>query len=402
MKKYILLGVLICMVMIGCATSIAPTVQPPASSGIVQEMLTLTPEITLATPATNSPTVVPAQQCFSISEMDVELSNISSGTILWDKNLKYPESLLVNIETGQKYELSARGANGQVSPDGDKFAYVEDVMDIQGEPTGNLLWVVNARSEALAQVSFEQKEFIELPRWLDNNRLILRTKKQDTFIVINPFTDERSVVSNELPLLYTGPAPGLNWRAEYSPDLSQVIYYYVGEKKDDIIPVGSILRDIATKQNLWQSIGGDESQPVWSPDGKEVAATGGGQLYLVNQLGQAMPVLSASSPKLAQSPSWSPNGQYIAFWNDRNLWVYDTKKDQVMDLCIPYGSGAVLPKPPLWTPDSKQITVLTYTPEQNLGFQVLIDLHKRGAYKIAELPELSSSHFLAAWMNSIP
>ena len=400
MKKHIILGILVGMVMIGCTTSITPPVRSSASPEAVQETLPPTTQLTLAHPTTSSQTAGPTQQCFLIDETGVGLRNISRGTILLGN---YPESLFMDISTGNKYQLPAFGV--RASPDGDKLAYVEYVRDSQGVPTSFLLWVVNARAEALAQTSFDEKDFVEIPqtfRWLDNNRLILRTKKQDTFIVINPFTDERSVVSNELPLLYTGPGPGLNWRAEYSPDLKQVIYYYVEAKKGGGVVQGSILRDIATKQNLWQSTGGDESQPAWSPDGKEVAVAGGGQLYLVNRLGQARSVLSTSSPKLAQSPSWSPNGQYIAFWNDRNLLVYDTKKDRIMDLCIPYGSGAVLPDPPLWTPDSKQITVLTYTPGQNHGFQVLIDLQKRVAYKITELPELSNGYFLAAWMKSIP
>jgi hypothetical protein len=312
----------------------------------------------------------------------------------------------MDVNREKKYELLSIG-DGQVSLDRDKFAYIEQAKNDQNEPAVFILWVVDARANVLSKIKFDQNDEIwklldarsDMPiksssdrsfylgqlRWLDNERVILTTDTYSKLLVVNPFTGLRQVVSNELPLLDRFPFPGGPWwRVEYGPDLQWVAYAY----RDDDASLGIIVRDVVSKKILWRSSDGVDSTPAWSPDGKEVALIGDGQLFLVNHSGGAKPILPDDVHQQAFSPSWSPDGQRIAFWNAGDLYVYDRQANRVVDLCIPT-DGSLPPWPPLWSPDSQQIMV---------SYGVLIDITQNKAYRIQE----ASNTMILGWMNSLP
>ncbi|MCY3985651.1 MAG: hypothetical protein OXF23_01200 [Candidatus Dadabacteria bacterium] len=59
-----------------------------------------------------------------------------------------------------------------------------------------------------------------------------------------------------------------------------------------------------------------DSSPSWSPDGKHVAFSRDGEIYIASSSGEVLRRLT-KSPAIDVSPTWSPDGEKIAFVSDR-------------------------------------------------------------------------------------
>jgi Tol biopolymer transport system component len=275
------------------------------------------------------------------------------------------------------------------------LAHIEGVDNPQSISTDNILWVVNAQAKVLAKVSFNRADLNSV-YWLDNERLIIDTEKYGTLLVVNPFTGEQQIVSNELPNLFTYFNPWPMWRVAYSPDLEWVVYY--GGQRP---PEGPVVRDVVKNQNLWQVKGEQRGWPVWSPDGREVAIVGGvkdTQLYLIARSGQTRPILSEYQPHNTFAPSWSPDGKYLVFWDNGSLMVYEKHTNIVIDLCIPWVKETLNSATLYWSTNSQQFIVTNTGLTTFIPGSVLVDLQKKVAYKIKDIPNT----FIVGWMNSMP
>lgn len=387
MKNRFHFVLLICL-LLGCAKNQAIPVTPTLVN-IPTVGQTNIPTATRSLEATLTPTLKAdyQQQCLRVEQTDVDIEDVATGTILLSQHTSNSPNLLLDLATGTEYEVPPDVLGIEVSPNGDMVAYIEQVRSQNNTVSNNILWIVDARANVLSKIAFARGDLFA-PRWLDNNRLIIDTSESsdyEKFLVVNPFTGEQRMVSNELPNLeHRVVRSFLSWSPQYSPDLEWVAYFYVEPGNDR----GAIVFDVITKQNLWQSTHGDEGKPAWSPDGQTVAVVGDGQLYLVNRSGKALPVLDEKLVHEAQSPSWSPDGQQIAFWNNNSLVIYNTQTNRVVDFCIP-GNGQIILPPVLWSPDGQQIIVVG---------RVLVDLQRKAAYKIKEI----SNATIFGWMNSLP
>ena len=96
--------------------------------------------------------------------------------------------------------------------------------------------------------------------------------------------------------------------------------------------------------------------PVVSPDGKAVAFTALGDLWLM-PIGDA-PIQLTNDRAVDIDPAWSPNGRQLAFISDRgghmDLWVRDIATGA--DSQITHEKGAL--SGPAWSPDGSHIAVL--------------------------------------------
>lgn len=139
------------------------------------------------------------------------------------------------------------------------------------------------------------------------------------------------------------------------------------EARGEII---SVPVDKGDFRNLTQSTGSREHDPVWSPDGKNIAwfsdASGEYSLMIAKQDGlDAAREIKIPSPTYYYSPAWSPDSKYIAFTDHlQQLWMTE----------ISSGKTTLIDKEPylhpertidpVWSPDSKWIAYAKRLPSQ--------------------------------------
>ena len=99
------------------------------------------------------------------------------------------------------------------------------------------------------------------------------------------------------------------------------------------------------------------SQLQWSPDGAKVAIVRAGfgrpeGLYVINRDGGGLRRLVAD---YASSPTWSPDGQQIAFWTNEGLAVTDVASGRMRPLTR--GDDDY----PVWSPQTGRIAFMRWT-----------------------------------------
>jgi hypothetical protein len=263
-------------------------------------------------------------------------------------------------------------------------------------------------------------------RWLDNERLIIRTIPQSEpnsvtnhntdFLVFNPFTGERQTVKVDYPNIYNlYPLPDWDgWGVTvYNQTLTQVVYL----EGDVSGPLYYVLWDLQKKSQITnlQIVGDLDANPRWSPDGEQFAVAPSlfskmkqypsYELYSVTKDGDTkqLTYLADYYPWVYIADlSWSPDSRYIAFWfshwqqsespsyqsaGDRYLAVLDTETGLVTDYCIngenDASIGLRIYPPPLWSPDSKQVVIQSQVTEDSFK-TILIDIQENRAVHIAD------------------
>ncbi|MBC7877833.1 MAG: PD40 domain-containing protein [Anaerolineales bacterium] len=102
----------------------------------------------------------------------------------------------------------------------------------------------------------------------------------------------------------------------------------------------------------------EDFDPVWSPDGTQIAfrthRDGDEEVYLMNADGSDQRNLS-NAPRTDYSPAWSPDGQWIAFLSDRTgnhgIWVIKPDGSGLRQVTEIPGISEY----PTWSPDSSRI-----------------------------------------------
>jgi hypothetical protein len=106
----------------------------------------------------------------------------------------------------------------------------------------------------------------------------------------------------------------LPWIYDVSPDGSTLLVASSDGDRDSLwnvqVPAGS-LRRVLTDTRV--------ASAAWSPDGKSVAYSTNGDLYVIRSDGTGNRKLAAMGG-LPVAPSWSPDGSKIRFSRDNRLW----------------------------------------------------------------------------------
>jgi Tol biopolymer transport system component len=196
------------------------------------------------------------------------------------------------------------------------------------------------------------------------------------------------------------------------PTLTRVMYPYD--------PIYIALADLGTKQVLTTLTDFTAARPevAWLPDGSHVAVVGtvfvdqaqeipadeifivdkdGKQVQQATHLSAYYPIsgLKGAQTYHLQNLAWSPDGRYIAFWdNSLRLYVLDTETDEVTSYCK-WGEkpppSLVTPGPsrwwpdeqaPIWSPDGKQL-LIGYRDTNDALHTVILDIENNVAFSIA-------------------
>jgi hypothetical protein len=105
-------------------------------------------------------------------------------------------------------------------------------------------------------------------------------------------------------------------------------------------------------------------EPEWSPDGKRIAYTQAGDVFVINPDGSGNENVTQGAHGAAAAPSWSPDGTQIAYealttgplGNETHIWVVNsdgTGGHRLDDMCSSYD--------PRWRPDGARIAFIGST-----------------------------------------
>lgn len=176
-----------------------------------------------------------------------------------------------------------------------------------------------------------------------------------------------------------------------SPKGKRAIFEYRGE-------IFTIPKENGTWRNLTNSSGVADRAPVWSPKGNKVAwfsdKNGEYELVLADQNGENKAFIKLPNPTFYFKPEWSPNGKYIAY-TDTNfvIWIVnlETKKITKVD-----ADGFAHPNRtmnPKWSPDSDWIA---YAKQNNNSFKSIF-AYQISTKKIVQITDPIADAISPVW-----
>lgn len=304
-----------------------------------------------------------------------------------------------------------------VSPDRMKYA-VGDVVD------GRIKVFTNDGQLITTLAQSEHPLFIS--QWLENEHLALVVHEQlegiyyfkypRDIVIADLTTDKQNFLPSNYPDIDEA-QPNVPWEGisttKYDPQLSRVVYLGVIESDfQGNRGQGYVLWDMVKNEKLVQLVLRDfTATPKWSPDGSKFVINDI-DFYLVTRDG----AVSQISPQLDQplnQPaeiwnfsrrySWSPDGQYLAYWREftqqgihqGTFAILDTHTEVITDYClsagyVERGTPSLTPYfTPIWSPDGKSVVTIANRKENGDFDVVLFDLQEKTVFKIIEnmIPE---------------
>lgn len=159
------------------------------------------------------------------------------------------------------------------------------------------------------------------------------------------------------------------------------------EARGDIFTVPSAKGDY---RNLTATSGAHEREPTWSPDGNQIAwmsdASGEYQMLIGDPLGVTEPrVINLPSTAYFSNLSWSPNGEQMLMQdNHANVWTIDVKSGAATKVDTDQYPNAFRNSfEASWSPDSKWITYSKNLKNRMLAIFVY-SLSEKKSYQITD------------------
>lgn len=339
--------------------------------------------------------------------------NLSSSldtrdTIIFVKNDNPKQVYLWSMETGKRQQILIKDneilSDFASSPDNEWLAYIRSIID--GITTvSSYLELISADGKLNKSIPIEIN-ITTLSRWLDNQRIILRSgfEPTSTQIVLNPFTKQRQELVSDFPDIYNN-NPSLDWNNQgiivFDPTLTRAVY--AG------LPADLVLIDLTNNVVLARisPVPIAHSVPEWSPDGEQFVFTNADitnpeklqfELYSISKNGQVNQLTNLEAyyeSMFILSYNWSPDGRYIAFWLEENrhertgvvsLAVLNTVTLEVTNYCLnSIYKGYNTPPASFWSPDSKNLIIEVIDQNDNdTSRLILVNIAQGSATQIAE------------------
>ncbi|MBI3740846.1 MAG: PD40 domain-containing protein [Chloroflexi bacterium] len=363
MRKKFFILIALGALLSACGPLATPTPRPaPTSAATLIALATATPSpipataTTTLTPTSARPTATP-----TITQTPTRTRAAASPTIRATSTATKPpaprgsiayhvnrggvdEMLIANLESGTTTPFLSLGPTmdfvqktnakfGEFSPDGSKLAYV--FAGQQNQP--NVLYVLDLRDSNKPPLPIFSSDGnngagISSPTWSPDGNQVAFIRLQANQRTWGIYYINADGTSKEAKILretdqgeqYRG---GVSW--------SRAGVFTFALNTTGASDVYKVFLDGSGFKNLTTSPA-DDSTPVWSPDGKQIAFTstrdGRAQIYVMNADGSGLRRVSESS-FADSSPAWSPDGNWIAFTsireNSTDVYIMDLQGSNV-------------------------------------------------------------------------
>lgn len=334
---------------------------------------------------------------FSPSSNEMVMDKISRWDVEWRgyRGGQNTPLIILDLKT-QKEELIPSEKTTEIQPIwmGDNIYFLSD-RDFNSN-----IWSYNTKTKALNQITKYKDTDI---KWLSGHKSTLVFEREGYLHT----HDLNSNATKQLVINVVGDFP---WSATKWEDVSENVNAVslspngkraIFSSRGDIFTVPAENGDT---RNLTSTSGTADREPLWSPNGDKVAwfsdADGKGYtLMIADQDGLAKPTsISIGESKMAWNPVWSPDGNHIAFVDNKvrlqliNLTTKAIKTIDVGSINIERSSIEMR-----WSPDSKWIA---YSKSgSNLLRQVLVWSAKDNS--ITPITDSFADSFSPSWdLNS--
>ncbi|MEE4284944.1 MAG: PDZ domain-containing protein, partial [Mariniphaga sp.] len=138
-----------------------------------------------------------------------------------------------------------------------------------------------------------------------------------------------------------------------SPTGKRALFEYRGE-------IFTVPKEKGTWRNLTNSPGVADRFPVWSPKGDQIAwfydKNGEYELVIANQFGEIQKTFPIENPTFFFKPEWAPDGKKIVFTDTHyNIWIINIENGALTKADSDLFAHPNRTMNPVWSPDSKWI-----------------------------------------------
>lgn len=222
----------------------------------------------------------------------------------------------------------------------------------------NNVWEYNPQTKAVKQLTFH-KDFDVKNVAASNGQLVyeqggyLRSLDIATGKTKQLEINVKGDLNYGRPRWNNIPATGLI-NASLSPTGKRAVFEYRGE-------IFTLPKENGDWRNITRSTGAADRYPSWSPDGQKIAwfsdISGEYQLMVGDQSGLEKPkAYPIPNKKFYYFPSWSPDNKFIAFTDtDYNLWNLELATGNLKLVATDKLAHPNRTLNPAWSPDSKWI-----------------------------------------------
>jgi len=272
---------------------------------------------------------------------------------------------LVHKKGGLPLKLAVPyGELASYSPDGSKLAYITKITEnypfkrYRGGLTSDVILFdldINSAINITSNPANDGK-----PAWAGNNIYFLSDQGENMRLNIWSYDNDSEKINQitffkdfDISFLSAGPED-LVWEA------GGVLYLMaLASEKYKEVKV-NVVSDLSVEIPRIQNVSNKIQHAAASPGGKRLVIEARGELFNLPVKEGFVLNITNSSGAFDQNPSWSPDGNNIAYWSDHSgeyeIYIKNTRKDEPPKKLTNRNSGFGYKL--FWSPDSKQITFI--------------------------------------------